>query len=164
MMHIPYLGNDAVRLCFIPFSLKDLDKKWLYSLVVVSVTTLGDFIKAFLKKFHPIHKTTLIRENIIQFRQEQSEQFWRDFELFKDFLAQCAHHGVEKWHQYQILYNGLDYQTKILLENMSQGGFLQKDENEGCDLFEDLAEKILQWEPASEKSRNSQSAASKRGL
>ena len=41
---------------------------------------------------------------------------------------------------------------------------MQKDENQGWDLFEDLAEKTLQWEPTSEKLRNSQSIASKGGL
>jgi len=161
---IPQLGDDAVRLRFIPFSLKDLAKKWLYSLAADSVTTWDDFVKAFLKKFYPIHKTALIRKNIMQFKQDPSEPFWRYFERFKDLLAQCPHHGVEKWRQCQILYDGLDYQTKTLLETMCQGGFLQKDENQGWDLFEDLAEKTLQWEPASEKPRNSQSIASRGGL
>jgi len=40
---------------------------------------------------------------------------------------------------------------------------LQKDENQGWNLFEDLAEKTLQWEPTSKKSRNSQSIASQEG-
>ena len=66
------------------------------------VTTSDDFVKAFLKKFYPIHKTALIRKNIMHFRQEQSEPFWRYFERFKDLLAQCPHHGVEKWRQCQI--------------------------------------------------------------
>ena len=130
-MRIPHLEDDAVRLCFIPFSLKDLTKKWLYSLAADSVTTWDNFVKAFLKKFYPIHKTALIRKNIMQFRQEPSEPFWRYFERFKDLLAQCPHHCVEKWRQYQILYDDLDYQTKILLETMCQGRFLQKDENQG---------------------------------
>ena len=62
MMCIPQLGDDAVRLRFIPFSLKDLAKKWLYSLVVDSVATWENFVKVFLKKFYPIHKTALIRK------------------------------------------------------------------------------------------------------
>jgi len=44
---------------------------------------------------------------------------------------------------------------KTLLETMCQGEFLQKDENQDWDLFEDLVEKTLQWEPASKKPRNS---------
>ena len=29
MMKIPYLADDAIRLRFVPFALKDLAKKWL---------------------------------------------------------------------------------------------------------------------------------------
>ena len=50
---------------------------------------------------------------------------------------------------------------KNLARNHVSGGFLQKDENQGYDLFEDLAEKIFQWEPTSEKPKNSQFIASK---
>ena len=32
MIKIPSLGVDAIKLRFVPFSLKDLAKKWLYSL------------------------------------------------------------------------------------------------------------------------------------
>ena len=62
------------------------------------------------------------------------------------------------------LYNGLDYSSKTLLESMCQRGFLQKDENEGCDLYENLAEKTIQWGPTNENSRNSNSISSKWGL
>ena len=47
---------------------------------------------------------------------------------------------------------------------MCQGGFLQKDEHEGWDLYENLAEKTIQWEPTSEISKNSNSISSKGGL
>ena len=75
------------------------------------------------------------------------EVFWR----FKDLLAQCPHHGIEKWRQCQIFYEGLDYQTKMLFETMCQGEFLMKDEDQGWDLYEALAEKIIQWESCPEK-------------
>jgi len=77
----------------------------------------------------------------MQFKQESNEPFWKYFEWFKDLLVQCPHHGIEKWRQCQILYDRLDYQTKTLLETMCQGKFLKKDENQGWDLFEALAEK-----------------------
>jgi len=47
---------------------------------------------------------------------------------------------------------------------MCQGRFLQKNENEGWDLYDDLTEKTIQWEPTSESSRNSNSISSKGGL
>jgi len=68
MMKISRLVDDAIRLRFVPFALKDLDKKWLYSLAAGSITSWDDFIKVFLKKFYPIHKTALIRDTIMQFK------------------------------------------------------------------------------------------------
>ena len=86
IMKIPHHVEDAIRLRFIPFALKDLAKKWLYSLAVGSITSWDGFIKVFLKKFYPNHKTALVRKNIMQFKQEPSEPFWRYFERFKDLI------------------------------------------------------------------------------
>jgi len=134
-------GGRRRKLRSIPFTLKDLAKKWLYSLAVDSFSTWDDFLKVFLKKFYHIHKIAMIRKNIMQFTREPNESFWKYFEHFKDLLAQCPHHGIKKLRQYQILYDGLDYPIKTLRETMCQGEFLQKDEDQGWDLFEDLAEK-----------------------
>ena len=38
-MKIPHPVDDAIRLRFIPFALKDLAKKWLYSLAAGSITS-----------------------------------------------------------------------------------------------------------------------------
>jgi len=84
------LGEDVVR--FIPFALKDIANKWLYNLSVSPISSWDDFVKVFLKKFYPIHKTVLIRKNIMQYRQENNEPFWKYFERFKNLLAQCPHH------------------------------------------------------------------------
>jgi len=75
MMRIPQLGEDVVRLRFIPFALKDIAKKWLHNLHVSSISSWDDFVKVFLKKFYLIHKAALIRKNIMQYRQETNEPF-----------------------------------------------------------------------------------------
>ena len=93
MIRILQLGEDAVRLRFIPFTLKDMAKKWLYNLHVSSISSWDEFIKVFLKKFYPIHKTALIRKNIMQYKQETIELFWKYFERLKDLLAQYPHCG-----------------------------------------------------------------------
>ena len=87
MMKISHLVDDAIRLRFVPFALKDLAKKWLYSLAAGSITSWDGFIKVFLKKFYPIHKTALVRKSIMQFKQEPVEPFWRYFDRFKDLLV-----------------------------------------------------------------------------
>ena len=75
MMKIPSLRVDAIKLCFVPFSLKDLAKKWLYSLEVSSISSWDNFVKAFLKMFYPVRKTTQIRKSILQFKQTANEPF-----------------------------------------------------------------------------------------
>ena len=100
----------------------------------------------------------------MQCRQKPKEPFWKYFKRFKDLLVQYPHHGVEKWRLCQILYDGLDYQNKTLLETMSQGRFLKVDEHEGYELYEDLAEKFIQCEPISEESRTVNLIPSKMGL
>jgi len=61
----------------------------------------------------------------MQFKEDLSEPFWRYFEYFKDPLAQWPHHGIEKWRQRQILFDGLNYQTKTFLETMCQGDLVK---------------------------------------
>ena len=68
MIRIPQLGKDFVRLRFIPFALKDMAKKWLYNLFASSISSWDDSVKVLLKKFYHIHKTALIRKNIMQYR------------------------------------------------------------------------------------------------
>ena len=46
---------------------------------------------------------------------------------------------------------------------MCQGGFLKKNEDEGWLLYEDLADKTIQWEPTPEKFRINDPNSSKGG-
>ena len=48
IMKISHLVGDAIRLRFVPFAFKDLTKKWLYNLVVGSITSWDGYIKIFL--------------------------------------------------------------------------------------------------------------------
>ena len=75
IMKIPSLGVYAIKLRFVPFSLKDLAKKWVYSLKAGSISSCDNFIKAFLKKLYPVHKTAQIRKSILQFKETTNEPF-----------------------------------------------------------------------------------------
>ena len=57
MIQIQQLTEHVIKLCFIPFALKDTAKKWLYSLTTHSISTWEGFVTLFLKKFFPRHKT-----------------------------------------------------------------------------------------------------------
>ena len=53
---------------------------------------------------------------------------------------------------YQIIYEGLNQVTRIMLEAMCQAGFLNKSETKAWDFLEELAEKTLQWETTRDES------------
>ena len=67
------------------------------------------------------HKTAQIRKASCCLRKQLMNLFLSTFEHFMDLLAQSPHHGIEKWRICQALYDGLEYQTKTLLESMCQG-------------------------------------------
>jgi len=58
-------------------------------------------------------------------------------------LVQCPHHGLDQACLCQILYKGLDQQTRTMVDSMSQGGFLSKNAVTGWEFLEDLAEKTM---------------------
>jgi len=93
-----------------------------------------------------MHKTVRIRSEINQSRQRDKELFWRYLERFKDLLAQYPHHAIEKWHLCQIIYEGIDYSSKILLESMSHGDFMRMTDVAAWIFLEEMAEKTMQWE------------------
>jgi len=143
MMHFPNIPVDVVRMKLIPFVLKDSAKCWMYSLAANFVTSWNDFVKLFLRKYFPNAKTVKLKNEINQFVLLENESFWRYLDRFKNFLAQCPFHFLEQSHLCQIVYEGLDQQTRTMLESMYQGGFLSKSATTAWEFLEDLVEKTL---------------------
>jgi len=65
---------------------------------------------------------------------------------FKNLLAQCPRHDLEQWCLCQVVYEGLDGQTRTMLESICQGGFLSKIAIVAYEFLEDLSEKTMKWE------------------
>jgi len=78
---------DVVKLRFVPFSLKDNAKRWMYSLPANSISSCNDFVKVFLRKYFPNGKTIKLRNEINQFIQFDKESFWKNMKTFKNLLA-----------------------------------------------------------------------------
>jgi len=80
--------------------------------------------------------------------QLDRELLWKYFDRFKNLLAQCPHHGLDQASLCQIVYEGLDQQTRTMVESMWQGGFLPKSARAAWEFLEDLVEKTMQWATA----------------
>ena len=66
-----------------------------------------------------------------------------------------SHPGLDQVRLCQIVYEGIDQQTKTMLESMCQGDFLSKSATIAWELLEDLDEKTMQWETARDDSLSS---------
>ncbi|XP_074324182.1 uncharacterized protein LOC141661103 [Apium graveolens] len=153
LQKLQQLTEDSIRLRLINFSLKENAKKWLYSLPVNSISTWEGFVVIFLKKYFSNHKTTRLTNEINQFHQKENESFWKYFDRFKNLLSQCPHHGIEKWRLCKIVYEALDSSTTALLKSICQGKFMEKDEDQGWEFFEELAEMTILWPSTKEPNR-----------
>jgi len=86
-------STDTIRLHLFPFSLRDKARAWLHSLLLGSISTWEELIKAFLAKFFPPNKTVSLRNQITSFTQRE-EPLYEAWERFKDLLRLCPHHGL----------------------------------------------------------------------
>lgn len=144
-MKFQQLCDDGVRLRLIPFALTDYAEKWFYSLPSESIKIWDEFKQIFLKKFFPSNKTTKIRNEIVNFHQFGGESFEKYFERFKELLISYPHHNFEKWNLCQIVYDGLNNDSRVLLELMCQGNLLEQEHNAAWQSLKNLAEIFLQW-------------------
>ena len=67
-------------------------------------------------------------------------------EKFRELLLQCPHHGFEMWRLAQILYEGLNYSTRTMVESMCAGQLSNKNARDAWNFLGDVAEKSMQWE------------------
>ncbi|XP_060965157.1 uncharacterized protein LOC133034144 [Cannabis sativa] len=147
--------NDAARLKFFPFSLKDKAKSWLYSLRSRSIGTWEEMTKTFFVKYFPVHKTNSLKRQISTFSQKDNETFYQVWERFKDLLSQCPHHGYESWRIVSYFYEGLTSRERQFVEMMCNGEFLQKEPEEALEFLIELAEKSHTWTgPSAAESTN----------
>ena len=62
------------------------------------------------------------------------------------------------------MYEGLDQQSRTMVESMCQGGFVSKSLTAAWEFLEDLAEKTMQWKTTRDDSLSSKIANAKGGM
>ena len=61
------------------------------------------------------------------------------WECFKDFLTRCPQHGYQEWFQIQLFYNGLNGQTRTIVDVVASGTLLSKTTEEAFRLLEEMS-------------------------
>jgi len=139
------VSEDAIRLRLFPFSLRDRARGWLQSVQSRSINTWEDLAQRFLIKFFPPSKTSQLRGEIAQFRQLDFEPLYEAWERFKDLIRRCPQHGYQDWFQIQLFYNGLNGQTRTIVDAAASGTLLSKTAEEAQQLLEEMASNNSQW-------------------
>ncbi|KAL5580017.1 hypothetical protein UlMin_012459 [Ulmus minor] len=137
--------DDILKLKLFPYSLRDRARAWLNSLPSDSITTWNDLAEKFLIKYFPPTKNAKLRNDITSFQQLEGESLYETWERYKELLRRCPHHGIPFWIQMETFYNGLNAQTRTIVDAASNGALMSKTYNEAYALLERMASNNYQW-------------------
>ncbi|KAH9744682.1 hypothetical protein KPL70_003808 [Citrus sinensis] len=139
------VSDNAIRLRFFPFSLRDKAKEWLNSLPTGTIITWDGLAHKFLAKYFPLVKTAKLRNDIKTFAQFEIESLYEAWERYKDLLRKCPHHGLPVWLQVQTFCNGLRSNTKTIIDVAAGGTLIGKTPEAAYELLEEMASNNYQW-------------------
>ena len=142
---LPGVTEEALRLKLFPYSLRDRARAWLNSLPPDSVASWNDLAEKFLMKYFPPTKNARMRNEITSFQQLDGENLHEAWERYKELLRKCPHHGIPHWIQMETFYNGLNGQTRTIVDASANGAILSKSYNEAYEILERMANNNYQW-------------------
>nr|KYP32881.1 hypothetical protein KK1_046325 [Cajanus cajan] len=149
--------EEALFMRLFPFSLNGKAKAWLHSQPNQSLTTWRDVETKFLARFFPPSKNTEARTAIATFAQGPDEPLCEAWERYKSVLRRCPNHGFEVERQVQTFCNGLQPQTKMILDASFGGSVMFRTAEEVITIIESMASTDF-------KSQHGRSSSHKRGV
>nr|GEV79607.1 reverse transcriptase domain-containing protein [Tanacetum cinerariifolium] len=102
-LKFPNVPNTSIKLMLFLFSLEGTAWIWLENEPPRSIFTWDDLVSKFINQFFPPSKTTNLRNEITNFQQRFDEYFSEAWDIFKDLLRACPHHGFSELHQLDTL-------------------------------------------------------------
>ncbi|XP_024025307.1 uncharacterized protein LOC112092710 [Morus notabilis] len=142
---LPGVTKDTLRLKLFPYSLRDKARVWLNSLLPDSVASWDELAEKFLMKYFPPTKNAKLRNDITLFQQADGESLYEAWDRFKELLRKCPHHGIPHWIQMETFYNGLNGQTRTIVDAAAGGAILAKSYNDAYEILERMANNNYQW-------------------
>ncbi|XP_057538011.1 uncharacterized protein LOC130815540 [Amaranthus tricolor] len=148
LQKITWMTDDELYLYLFHFSLAGKAQRW-YNSLPNSITTWTQLFDALPVKYYPGYKTHDYRVKLYSFSQDAGETFHDAWERFKDYQYMCPHHSIKKEFLMQSFYNGLDNETKRMVDGAAGGSFMNKQTSEAISLLDTLAEN--QWNSSSRR-------------
>jgi hypothetical protein len=117
------LSKEFVCLKLFRCSLKDKAFAWLQSLPHNCITCWEDCIRLFTQKFTSFNKMIQVKREITIFLQRIGESFAQAWERFSKLVNSVPNHGYAEFVIMQSFYNGLDVESKQMID-LTIGGSL----------------------------------------
>nr|GFA43238.1 reverse transcriptase domain-containing protein [Tanacetum cinerariifolium] len=128
--------NSVIKLILFPFSLTGAACRWLKKEPPCSITTWDDLVSKFINEFFPPSRTTNLRNEILKFQQKFDESFHEAWEIYKDLLRVCPHHGFTELHQLDTFYHALNPADQDSLYATAGGNLLEKNPQDALTIIE----------------------------
>ncbi|KAH0698697.1 hypothetical protein KY284_012912 [Solanum tuberosum] len=120
-------------------------KRWLNSELANSITTWNDLAQKFLIRLFPSGKIAKLRSDILSFRQKVGENLYQVWDRFKSMLMSCPHHHQSNEVLVHTFIEGLESNTKILLDSVVGGQALEKTYAELFTLLNRISQGNPEW-------------------
>ncbi|CAN6572919.1 unnamed protein product [Malus baccata var. baccata] len=120
------VDGNILKMKAFPFSLMDKAKDWLYELAPGTFTFWESMKRAFLEKFFPTSRVTLLRKWISGIQQNQGESFPTYYECFKMLVASCPQHQIKEELFIQYFYEELLPIERQMLDASARGALVDK--------------------------------------
>ncbi|GJT77665.1 reverse transcriptase domain-containing protein [Tanacetum coccineum] len=152
LFHIPNITIDQVMLRAFPMSLTGAASRWLRNKPSCSITTWEDLKTKFLSKYCPPARSAKKMEEINNFHQEPDENLYQAWERFKELFMKCPQHYLTKMQEVVLFYNGLDVQTRQILD--SRGAIPSKTAANAKVAIQEMAEYSQKWHNGTSRIRS----------
>ncbi|GJS41575.1 zf-CCHC domain-containing protein [Tanacetum coccineum] len=115
-----------------------------------------DLKTKFLSKYCPPARTAKKMEEINNFQQEPYETLYQAWEQFKELLMKCPQHYLTKMQEVILFYNGLDVQTRQILD--SKGAISSKTVADAKVAIQEMAEYSQKWHNGTSRTRSTKTS------
>jgi hypothetical protein len=99
----------------------------------------------FIAKFLPRSKITKLRRNLTLFVQEDGESLYKTWERYSKIFNLCPNHGYVEYVILHIFYDGINEESKSILDLSAGGRFMSLTLEEGRELIERIVSAQEQW-------------------
>nr|GEV83307.1 hypothetical protein [Tanacetum cinerariifolium] len=156
LFHILNITINQVMLRAFPISLTRAASRWLRNKPSGSITTWEDLKTKFLSKYCLPARTAKKMEEINNFQQEPDENLYQAWERFKELLMNCPQHYLIKMQEVVLFYNGLDVQTRQILD--SKGAIPSKTAADAKVAIQEMAEYSQKWHNGTSMTRSTKNS------